>query len=216
MLLEQDEALRRQLRGAALPEWIDGSRSKLHQFEKYVCNVFGLPDLLASFVDTGEHRKFLPSTWSTAYFTRRCCASRASTHWKGIEGKRFSEAHWPFAHPDVKAFSADVVANVLDKLETGWHPQSERGGHRQSGAKQNLSRRLRCAALRGHRRLGTIFLLRSALPELFSAQGQSEATHGRARRSGTVLPPLCGGPVARAGHRCGAGDRTSAQRGSSP
>src|SRR5438034_8548868 len=31
---ERDEALRRQLRGAALPEWIDGSRSKLHQFEK--------------------------------------------------------------------------------------------------------------------------------------------------------------------------------------
>ena len=26
---EQDEALRRQQRGAALPEWIDGSRSKL-------------------------------------------------------------------------------------------------------------------------------------------------------------------------------------------
>src|SRR6266446_10551138 len=49
---ERDEALRRQLRGAALPEWIDGSRSKLHQFEKYVSNVFGLPDLLASLVDT--------------------------------------------------------------------------------------------------------------------------------------------------------------------
>src|SRR5438034_5284338 len=49
---ERDEALRRQLRGSALPEWIDGSRSKLHQFEKYVCNVFGLPDLLASLVDT--------------------------------------------------------------------------------------------------------------------------------------------------------------------
>src|SRR5204862_4356741 len=49
---ERDEALRRQLRGAALPEWIDGSRSKLRQFEKYVCNVFGLPELLASFVDT--------------------------------------------------------------------------------------------------------------------------------------------------------------------
>src|SRR2546429_9930674 len=43
---ERVEALRRQLRGAALPEWIDGSRSKLHQFEKYVSNVFGLPDLL--------------------------------------------------------------------------------------------------------------------------------------------------------------------------
>ena len=49
---EQDEALRRQLRGAVLPQLIEGSRSKLHQFEKYVCNVFGLPDLLASLVDT--------------------------------------------------------------------------------------------------------------------------------------------------------------------
>ena len=48
---ERDEALRRQLRGAAVPEWIEDSRGKLQQFEKYVCNVFGLPDLLASFVD---------------------------------------------------------------------------------------------------------------------------------------------------------------------
>ena len=50
--LEQDEALRRQRRGAALPAWMDGSRSKLRQFEKYVCNVFALPDLLANLMDT--------------------------------------------------------------------------------------------------------------------------------------------------------------------
>jgi hypothetical protein len=31
---------------------MDDSRSKLRQFEKYVCNVFALPDLLASVVDT--------------------------------------------------------------------------------------------------------------------------------------------------------------------
>ena len=49
--LEHDEALRRQLRGAALPGWMLGSRGKLHQFEKYVCNVFALPDLLASLSD---------------------------------------------------------------------------------------------------------------------------------------------------------------------
>src|SRR3984893_15000621 len=48
---ERDEALRRQLRGAALLACIDDSRSKLRQFEKYVCNVFALPDLLASFTD---------------------------------------------------------------------------------------------------------------------------------------------------------------------
>src|SRR6516162_9948908 len=54
---DRDEALRRQLRGAALPEWIDGSHSKLHQFEKYVCNVFGLPDLLASFCRESQNNR---------------------------------------------------------------------------------------------------------------------------------------------------------------
>src|SRR3974390_1747687 len=49
--LERDEALCRQLRGAALPEWMNTSRSKLQQFEKYVCNVFALPDLLAKLTD---------------------------------------------------------------------------------------------------------------------------------------------------------------------
>src|SRR5438105_14840120 len=36
---ERDEALRRQLRGAVWPAWMDDSRNKLRQFEKYVCNV---------------------------------------------------------------------------------------------------------------------------------------------------------------------------------
>jgi len=49
--LEQDEALRRRLRGAALPEWMDTSRSRLRQFEKYVCNVFAMPELLANLTD---------------------------------------------------------------------------------------------------------------------------------------------------------------------
>src|SRR2546429_2514699 len=49
---ERDEALRRQLRGAVWPAWMDDSRNKLRQFEKYVCNVFDLPGLLASLVDT--------------------------------------------------------------------------------------------------------------------------------------------------------------------
>src|SRR5947207_13286098 len=48
----QAEALRRQLRAAALPAWVHASRSKLRQFGKYVCNAFDLPGLLASLVDT--------------------------------------------------------------------------------------------------------------------------------------------------------------------
>jgi hypothetical protein len=49
---EQDEVVRRQLRSASLPPWILSSRGKLHQFEKYVCNVFALPALLARLNDT--------------------------------------------------------------------------------------------------------------------------------------------------------------------
>src|SRR6516225_8746129 len=83
---DRDEALRRRLRGAGVPAWIEDSRGKLHQFEKYVCNVFGLADLLASFVDTRRAPKFQPSTSSTACFTPRCCASRVATPWKVICG----------------------------------------------------------------------------------------------------------------------------------
>jgi SEC-C motif len=54
---DRDEALRRQLRGAAVPAWIDDSPGKLHQFEKYVGNVFGLPGLFASLVDTRQAPK---------------------------------------------------------------------------------------------------------------------------------------------------------------
>jgi len=81
---ERDEALRRQLRGAALPEWIDGSRSKLHQFEKYVSNVFGLPDLLASLVDTRRAPKIPTFDVVNSLFHTAVLRSRASTPWKGI------------------------------------------------------------------------------------------------------------------------------------
>ena len=45
---EHDDTIRRQLRGNAMPAWMLESRGKLCQFEKYVCNVFGLPDLKGS------------------------------------------------------------------------------------------------------------------------------------------------------------------------
>src|SRR5260370_17334987 len=48
---DQDEIIRRPRRSTALPAWILSSRGKLHQFEKYACNVFALPALLASLND---------------------------------------------------------------------------------------------------------------------------------------------------------------------
>ena len=115
---ERDEALRRQLRGAGVPAWIEDSRGKLHQFEKYVCNVFGLPDLLASFVDARRAPKI--PTFDVVNSLLHTAVLRIPSI-NALEGD-LKESHFQKLigrepTPDVKAFSADVVVNVLDKLE---------------------------------------------------------------------------------------------------
>ena len=115
---EQDEALRRQLRGAVLPEWIEGSCSKLHQFEKYVCNVFGLPDLLASLVDTRRAPKIPTFDVVNSLFHTALLRIPSINALEGdLKKSDFQKLIGRPPTPEVKAFSADVVANVLDKLE---------------------------------------------------------------------------------------------------
>lgn len=115
---EHDEALRRQQRGAALPSWIEGSRGKLHQFEKYVWNVFGLPDLLASLVDTRRAPKI--PTFDVVNSLLHTAVLRIPSI-NALEGdlkqSDFQKLIGRQPTPEVKAFSADVVANVLDKLQ---------------------------------------------------------------------------------------------------
>jgi len=116
--LERDEALRRQLRGAALPTWMDTSRSKLRQFEKYVCNVFALPDLLASLTDQRRDPKI--STFDVVNSLFHTAVLRIPSI-NALEGDLkegdFQKLIGRQPTQDVKAFSADVVANVLDKLQ---------------------------------------------------------------------------------------------------
>ena len=115
---DRDEALRRQLRGAALPEWIDVSHSKLHQFEKYVCNVFGLPDLLASFVDTRRAPKIPTFDIANSLFHTAVLRIPSINALEGdLKEGDFQKLIGRQPTPEAKAFSADVVANVLDKLE---------------------------------------------------------------------------------------------------
>ena len=115
---ERDETLRRELRGAALPEWIEGSRGKLLQFEKYVSNVFGLPDLLASLVDTRRAPKIptfdvVNSLFHTAVLRIPSINALEGDLKRGDYQKLIGRQ----PTPEVKAFSAEVVSNVLDKLE---------------------------------------------------------------------------------------------------
>jgi SEC-C motif len=110
---ERDEALRRQLRGRAVPAWIDDSRGRLRQFEKYACNVFGLPDLLANLVDTRRAPKIptfdvVNSLFHTAVL--RIPSINASEG--DLKDSDFQKLIGRPPTPDVKAFSADVVANV--------------------------------------------------------------------------------------------------------
>jgi Transposase DDE domain/SEC-C motif len=114
---EQDEALRRQLRGAALPEWIKGSRGKLHQFEKYACNVFDLPGLLASLIDTRRRPKI--PTFDVVNSLLHAALLRIPSI-NALEGDLKTEDFQKLIGrrpTPTKAFSAEVVANVLDKLQ---------------------------------------------------------------------------------------------------
>jgi hypothetical protein len=115
---ERDEALRRQRRGSGIPEWIDGSRSKLHQFEKYICNVYGLPDLLASFIDTRRAPKIPTFDVVNSLFHTAVLRIPSINALEGdLQESDFQKLIGRQPTPEEKAFSADVVANVLDKLE---------------------------------------------------------------------------------------------------
>ena len=115
--LERDDTVRRQLRGDAMPAWMLDSRGKLYQFEKYVCNVFGLPDLLKGLRD--KRRTPEISTFDVVNSLFHTAVLRIPSI-NALEGDLkegdFQKLIGRRPTQDVKAFSADVVANVLDKL----------------------------------------------------------------------------------------------------
>ena len=150
---EQDEVLRRKLRSAALPAWIDGSRSKLHQFEKYACNVFAMPELLASLVDTRRAPKIPTFDVVNSLFHTALLRIPSINALEGdLKDGDFQMLIGRPPTPEVKAFSADVVANVLDKLELQGLRKANEGVI--SKAERNKAFRdgygaLRCVAIDG-------------------------------------------------------------------
>ncbi|HEV2732046.1 MAG TPA: hypothetical protein VGV15_18590, partial [Terriglobales bacterium] len=106
------------MRGDALPEWIENSRGKLHQFEKYTCNVFGLPDLLTSLVDTRRAPEIPTFDVVNSLFHTAVLRIPSINALEGdLKTEDFQKLIGRQPTPEVKAFSAEVVSNVLDKLE---------------------------------------------------------------------------------------------------
>ena len=115
--LEHDEALRRQRRSAALPAWMLRSSGKLHQFEKYVSNVFALPDLFANLTDTRRAPEISTFDVINSLFHTAVLRIPSINALEGdLKEGDFQKLIGRNPTQDVKAFSADVVANVLDKL----------------------------------------------------------------------------------------------------
>jgi len=102
----------------ALPRWLLDSPRMLHRFEKYACKVFALPRLLASFSDS-RRTPTIPTLDVVNALFHGALMRRPSIN--AIEGD-MKEAHCQMVvgrepKPGTKAFSAEVVSNVLDKLE---------------------------------------------------------------------------------------------------
>jgi len=114
---DQDEIIRRQRRSTALPAWILSSRGKLHQFEKYACKVFDLPRLLASLTDSRRAPEIPTFDVVNSLFHTALLRIPSLNALEGdLKESDFQKLIGRPPTPEVKAFSADVVANVLDKL----------------------------------------------------------------------------------------------------
>ena len=93
------------------------SNAKLHQFEKYASNVFALPDLLASLTDTRRAPEIPTFDVVNSLFHTALLRIPSINALEGdLKESDFQKLIGRKPTPKVKAFSADVVADVLDTL----------------------------------------------------------------------------------------------------
>ena len=102
----------------AWPGWLANSRRKLHQFERYVCNVYRLPQLLGELRD-GRREPRIPTfgVVNSLFHTALLRTPSINALEGNLKEADFQKLIGCRPRPNVKVFSADVVANVLDKLD---------------------------------------------------------------------------------------------------
>lgn len=117
---EREERLRRQLRPVAVPTWLLNSSGKLHQFEKYVYQVFDLPALLARQTDSRRAPEIPTGDVVNSLFHSALLRIPSLNALEGdLKDSDFQKLIGFLPTAEVKPFSAEVVANVLDKLHLG-------------------------------------------------------------------------------------------------
>lgn len=151
---EQDEIIRGQLRPVGLPLWLLHSRGKLHQFEKYACNVFDLPGLLARQTDSRRAPEIPTFDVVNSLFHGAVLRIPSLNALEGdLKESDFQKLIGCPPTPEVKVFSADVVANVLDKLHLpglqGALEQVIQKAERNKAFREGSYGGLRCVAVDG-------------------------------------------------------------------
>jgi hypothetical protein len=132
---------------------INSSR-KLHQFVKYTTSVYGLPILLGSFRDGRRDPRYPTLEVIDALFHAALLRRPSINATEGdLKKADFQKLIGRKPEPGVKAFSAEVISNVLDKLDL----EGPRNGiediiwtaERNKAFRESSYGTLRCAALDG-------------------------------------------------------------------
>lgn len=114
---EPEERLRRQQRPVVVPTWLLNSSGKLHQFEKYAYQVFDLPALLARQTDSRRRPEIPTGDVVNSLFHSALLRIPSLNALEGdLKDSDFQKLVGFQPTAEVKPFSAEVVANVLDKL----------------------------------------------------------------------------------------------------
>lgn len=101
-----------------LPPWLINSSRKLHQFEKYATKVYGLPRLIGSFRDGRRDPDYPTIEVVDALFHAALLRRPSINATEGdLKQADFQKLIGRKPKPGVKAFSAEVISNVLDKLD---------------------------------------------------------------------------------------------------
>jgi hypothetical protein len=115
---EQDASIRGQLRRIAFADWLLKSNGKLRQFERYAWQCFGLASLLARQKDSRRAPQIPTFDVVNSLFHTALLRIPSLNALEGdLKDSDFQKLLGRTPMPETKVFSADTVANVLDKLD---------------------------------------------------------------------------------------------------
>jgi hypothetical protein len=115
--MTRDEVAAQERRGIALPPWLLDSDGRYQQFVRYACEVYGLPHLLGRLTDGRRDPDISGLQVVTSLFHTALLRIPSINALEGdLKEADFQQLIGRKPHPGVKAFSAEVVDNVLDQL----------------------------------------------------------------------------------------------------